>query len=474
MITSIYLLSCALTLAQPSERADWQLTPHLPAGLELVYRGEYFDEKLIPNVQHQQSYRLDVSALILDVGEKDWHIALLTSLRLQDARAPLDKKQAGPTSMRLELAKIDRNGRVRSLDKKLLTIPVVGPPTLESGFVAPVPLAKVGKGHSWDAAVEGMPTMRWQSVGTELNGGVTCIKLVGLQQTSDWERPRADSIAWRRRDTLWLHPQLNVAQKVERIIERKAPARDSATERTTVRYELESHLKYPSVLFLDRKQEILQASKYFDDVKTLVRQPAQNRTQIDILFQRISFQLDRQPNSPYRKTLDHLKTVLDHARKGEAPVPLGNDDPPALPIKTVSIGQRSPDFVVSALTQESTVSLKHFAGKPVLIFFYNPATGLGKEVIAHARNVYDKHSNEVGIMALAVSDNVELVRSQHRDLKLNFPILDGNGMRLTFGATQTPRFVILDAQGLIRFAQTGWGLHTSTEIDEILDRCLKK
>ena len=87
--------------------------------------------------------------------------------------------------------------------------------------------------------------------------------------------------------------------------------------------------------------------------------------------------------------------------------------------------------------------------------------------------VFRKKGQQIGLMPLAVSNDVELVRAQHRDLKLAFPILDGNGMRLTFGADQTPRFVILDSQGTIRFAQTGWGPHTSIEIEDVLDRCLK-
>ena len=310
MITSIYLLS-SRDPRSATQRADWQLTPQLAPGLELVYRGEYIDEKLIPNVQHQQTYRLDASALILDAVKKIGRLRLLTALDLQDKFG--DKKIDRPTSMRLELARIDTNGRVRSLDKKLLDLPLKGPATLESGFVAAVPLTKVGKNHSWDIAVQGQPTMRWQVVGADPAAVSPASSSSGCNKPPIWELPRADSTAWRRRDTLWLHPQLNVAQKVERIIERKVPARDSASERTTVRYELESSLKYPNVLFQDRKQEIVHACKYFGDVKALVQQPGQNRTQIDTLFQRISSQLDRQPNSPYRKTLVHLKTVLENA-----------------------------------------------------------------------------------------------------------------------------------------------------------------
>ena len=59
-------------------------------------------------------------------------------------------------------------------------------------------------------------------------------------------------------------------------------------------------------------------------------------------------------------------------------------------------------------------------------------------------------------------------------MKLAFPILDGNGLRLTLGADQTPRFVIIDSEGLVRLAQTGWGFQTAYELDEVLQRCLKK
>ena len=40
-------------------------------------------------------------------------------------------------------------------------------------------------------------------------------------------------------------------------------------------------------------------------------------------------------------------------------------------------------------------------------------------------------------------------------------------MRLTFGVEQTPRIVVIDSDGLIAFTQTGWGVFTAEELDEV-------
>src|SRR5215510_14777325 len=107
MNTSIFFLTFALAVAQPAERAEWQLTPRLTPGLELVYSGIYVDESLIPNAQHQRQYRLDTHLLVLDAGVKDWQVAMMTGLSLNDAKAPGDTKPLGPTSIRLEQGRVD-------------------------------------------------------------------------------------------------------------------------------------------------------------------------------------------------------------------------------------------------------------------------------------------------------------------------------------------------------------------------------
>jgi peroxiredoxin len=465
-----------LSLAQGTERADWVLTPQLSPGLELVYTGTYVEESLIPNVQHQRVYRLDTNLLVLDAGLKDCSVAMMTGLSLQEGKSSADKKE-GPSSIRLELGKINFQGRVTNSDKKYVEIPLKGPPTLECGFLVPLPVGKLGRNSVWEVSEEGLPKHRWQIAGLEACSGITCLKIVGLQQSSDWDSTRADQAAWRRRDTVWFHPQLNIAQKVERIIERRDPARDTPTFRTVVRYELDSRLNYPAVLLEERRKEVLKASKFHEDIQPLLRQPAAHRAQIDTMIQRVAYHLDHQPTTattPYRKAVVHIKTVLEKAQKGEIAVAHVPDEPLPNVSKSLGIGDRLMDFTVSSLTEEKGAQLKSYQGKPILVFFYNPATPLGKEVLTDIKRISEKHGNLLGIMAMAVTPDADIARKQQKQMKLAFPILDGNGLRLTLGADHTPRFVIVDSDGLIRLAQTGWGFQTPYEIEEVLQRCLKK
>lgn len=462
-----------MTLGQPGERAEWQLTPRLTPGLELVYSGIYVDESLIPNAHHQRQYRLDTHLLVLDAGAKDWHVAMMTGLALNDAKAPGDKKPIGPTSIRLEQARVDGQGRVRSLDKKIMDIPLDGPATIECGFLVPAPLTKVGRKFTWDTSDTGLPAQRWQVVGTEACGGVTCIKLTALKQSDDWERGRADKQAWRRRDTVWLHPQLYVAQKVERIIELRDAARETPTHRHMVRYELDGHIVYPARMFQACKDEVAKVTKFQDDAQNLIRQPVLNRGMADSLLERVSFHLQNpqtQELTPYHKAAQQVKSMLERAKLGDIPAPVAPVQQATAAVKTLDIGQRVPDFAVSSLTAEKTTQLKQLQGKPFLVFFYNPATTLGRDVLTYAKSLSDDQKERVTIVAMAVTQDVEQVRKQHQEMGLSFPIHDGNGLRLTFGATETPRFVLVDDAGVVRLTQTGWGYHLPYEISNVLER----
>ncbi len=437
--------------------------------MELVYQGTYAEETLIPNVKHQRQYRLEANVLVLEAKPKEWRVAFMTALSLQDARQAADKNQAGPASVNIDLGIIDERGNVLNDARKPLDVPLKGPATLECGFVAPVPMTRVGRHFTWEAVHASRPVCFWSVAGLESCGGIACIKLEGVQQSDDWDHPRADQAAWRRRDTLWILPQLNVAHKVERIIEHRDPAREAPTQRTVVRYELESRLKIPARLFEDRRDELLKARKFNDEADVLARQPALHRPRIETLLRQVNDHLQRPSSMYYRKAFMHVKTVLENARKGDALVPNPTEEIVSHSVRALNVGQRAPDFAVSSLTDEHTARLYSFQGKPVLIVFYKPDTPTGKDVIDYVKDMSEKQPG-VAIMAMAVAPDADSARKQHRDMHLTFPILDGNGMRMTFGADQTPRLVLLDGNGYVRMAQTGWGYHTPCEIEEELER----
>jgi peroxiredoxin len=479
MVTSFCLIACALTAGQALDRAEWLLAPQLAPGLELVYLGNYTEEALIPNVQYQQQYRLETQILVLEAGQRSWDIAIMTALSLRDSKQDKEPKPAGaapgPTSVRLEVLQVNPQGRLKGPAGASLMVPLQGPPTLECGAFVETPLTKVGKNGFWPVSEAGRPPHTWTVVGTESCGGVTCVKLVGEQQSDDWDQPRADRTAWRRRDTVWLAPQLGVAQKVERILERRDPARRQPTHRAIVRYELDRRLRFPaaSKLFDDSVQEIRKARKFQDEARPLLAQPAQHGGQIDALTKRMDFYQKNQPPTSYRKAIEQLARRLDSARKGENPPEISTDDPPATRT-AVDIGQKVPDFVVTDLVSRQSTRLNRLLGKPVLVFFYNPATATGKEVLTFARELADKHGNHLSILAMAVTEDAEQVRKQHAELRLPFPIHDGKGLHLTFAVEATPRLVLLDGEGIVRSTHTGWGFQTPGEITEELGRCLPR
>ena len=115
-----------------------------------------------------------------------------------------------------------------------------------------------------------------------------------------------------------------------------------------------------------------------------------------------------------------------------------------------------PDFVVTSLTEREPVRFERYLGKPTLVLFYNPATKIGRDVMTHARSLVSQHKGELQVMALAVTADPDLARKQHAELKLPFPIHDGQAMRLTL-AQETPRLLLLDGQGTLR-RRDGLGL----------------
>jgi hypothetical protein len=57
--------------------------------------------------------------------------------------------------------------------------------------------------------------------------------------------------------------------------------------------------------------------------------------------------------------------------------------------------------------------------------------------------------------------------------RLKFPLLAGNGLRVSFGVETTPKMVVLDGDGLVRGSAEGWGSETAQEVWQVLLRCLK-
>src|SRR5438128_934556 len=161
MVANLCLITCAFFTAQPAERSEWLLFARLSQGQELVYRGSYAEASLGRDVQFSRSYRLESRIFVLDTSSRSIDAAVYTVFR---APASGSEKQTeiAPTSARLELIKLNPQGRV-SGDQGLTTaIPLEGPPTLECGEFVEFPQGRVSLGQVWQVTEDNRPPRIWK------------------------------------------------------------------------------------------------------------------------------------------------------------------------------------------------------------------------------------------------------------------------------------------------------------------------
>jgi hypothetical protein len=463
MVPTVWLLGCVLAPAQMPARptvSDWVLVPRLSRTQELVYRGSFTEEARGPRVQFNRAYRLETRLFLLGTPPRGFDVALLTILKARTP-APAVRVRVEPvsSSVRLERLRVDLQGKVSSADPATsLGVPLDGAPTLEYGFFVEAPPGRLRPGQTWQSAELGQPLRLWRLLGMESIGGTSCLKLLGVQQSDNWDRPRADSPAWRRQDTVWVVPRLGLATRVERIIEQREPARREVVQRSTLRYDLESSMNYPGQLSEDRRQEILQALAFRGKAEPLLPSPVKNARPLGALLTKINYHLEHQPPTPYREAIFQTKRHVEAARRGETP-PTPIHEAARTPA-VIALGQPAPDFVATNFTAGGSARLQHLLGKPLVLVFYHPASVTAAEVLRFAQDLGTTFARQANVVALSVCDDAQAVCKQRTALKLSLPILYGGGLRTSYAIETTPKIVVLDAGGVARGAYLGWGSET--------------
>ncbi len=473
MVPTFWLLGLVLAPAQapsrpypgpsaPALRGDWSLTPQLARGQELLYRGTFTEEAKGARVQFHRDYRFEARYFVLDAPPRGLEVAVLTTLKSRLTKVgPGVQINPTSTSVRLERVLVDLRGKVTTDTLASLAIPLEGAPTIECGAFVESPGKLVSPGRTWDRPEQGRPPIGWHVVGREVVFGTSCIKVVATQQSPEWDRPRAGVGAWRRTDTIWMAPRLGVAQRVERVIEQREPARTETSQRSVLHYDLESSLQYPGALSEDRRQEINQALAFRDGAAPMLTAPAKYSRQLAVLKAKIEFHLQNQPPTPYREGVFHVKRQVEAGLRGEAaPAPMG----PSMHLSgALAIGEKAPDFAASDFAS-STVRLSHYVGKPVVLVFYSPTSVTAPELLGFAQGLSTTFARHATILGLSVSDDSKVVLDQRAALKLTFPLLFGGGLRINYAVETTPKIVVIDATGAVRGAYVGWGRETPTEV----------
>jgi peroxiredoxin len=469
-MTNLCLLTCVLVTAQAAELSEWLLFPRLSRGQELVYRGSFAEEALGPGAQFSRSYQLETRFFVINSTPQAHEIALYTAFGSPRANAD-DNADRAPSSVRLELAKVSMQGAV-SADGVSLAVPLDGPATVECGAFVEFPRARIRASAPWLVNEDNRPPRSWRALGSEVISNTACLKLEGLQQSPGWDEPRGDRAAWRRRDTIWVGLDTGFACKVRRVLERRDAAHRDPTQRSITEYELQSNIQYPGRLFEDRKREITQALNFKNMAAPYLPQPTRSPQQtFDALIARIDHHLNNQPQTPYREAVLQVRRSVEAAKRGEIP-----PAPPAedIPVVAAGIGQRAPDFLATNMLSGESGRLRRWLGRPIVMVFYAPASAKAEEVLRFAQSLQDRQRTGVWVLGFALSDDLDRVRRQHKNLRLSLPILSGKGLRQSYGIDATPKLVILDAEGVIHNNYVGWGLETPASVEEEVQSLVNK
>jgi len=452
----------ALLAAAVAQPADWPVAPRLERGQELVYRGTYTEQLVEDDSPFSKSYDLETRVFVLDVTPQSWTVAVMTVLRTAPGSAT-----DPPKSVRLELGAVDCNGRFVWQRGGPFALPLIGPATLEGGLFVPLPGPRVTAGQEWDVNGSPRPPHGWQVVDAGTVGRVRCVRIAGLQQSA------GGSPSWKRTDTAWLALTTGLTQLLERQIEWHES--DDRTGRTAVtsrtRYELVSNQPYPDGLAAERRREIERACEFGRKLRELDASGSRaNAAAYEWLRVMIDQQLQR-PVTPYRPAVEWLRQQADARRRGEAPAMYAAEECAAPP--PLAVGRPAPDFLATDLTTGATTRLARLRGRPALLVFYNPTSVSATETLRYAESIRRRFGETASVAVLSVRDDLAAATTQRTADRPHVPILAGRDLAGTFtrdeaGRETTPRFIVLDAAGVVRHIADGWGSETAALVERAM------
>ncbi|HMP60576.1 MAG TPA: hypothetical protein PKD86_14610, partial [Gemmatales bacterium] len=367
------VVGTSLFLAEPPHdpREAWTVAPTWTVGRELVYRGQVRDQNQGRGVHFAKEYALKVRALVLDVDDDGWaHLAGCT--RLQQTQ---QTTAADAVSLVLDQAQVDGLGRSRAAEGNALPpVHPEGPNSREWGFLFELPAATIKLKQTWTLHGPGQPPRQATVQGPVTLGSVPCLLVQVGQQSDDWDQPRADSTAWRVVERLWIGLRNGLMQRVERVIERRAPAHREVTQRITTEYELESQLRYDGLFLEDRRRDIALTLDVQEQLRALRRDTARaGAAPFQTLVARIDASSKQHPATPYREVLIRLRSQAVAGSQNRLPPPVALEGGPAAPVG-LAVGRPAPEFAVRALEGQSTLTLRACRGKPTLLAFVQPVS----------------------------------------------------------------------------------------------------
>jgi hypothetical protein len=461
----VLLLLVALLGDEPRVKPA-PLMPRWVEGQETVYRGTVKDVSQGQAIQLQSEYQLEVRLLVLAIKRERVELACLTKLTPKNP----SPGASNSSSVHLTQCTVDSSGKVLSTTAASgPNLVLDGPATWESAFLLPPPAAeKLMPGLKWELSEPGRLPRRCTLGLPEPGQGEDAWVVRCEQESIDWQQPRGDTTAWRRMDRVSYSPRYTLPRRVERTIQRRAPAQKQVSGEIVTEYEIVRQDLLEGPMLVERRrdvQELLQFRQEFDRLapradEGLVREG------LGLLEKRLIGYLEAPGRTPYRETVLTLRVLVEAAMTGRLVNVIHQER--SAPVKE---GEFAPDFRLPTVAGEA-ITLKQFRGRPCLLVFVRPETGLTKQTVEELSQLHRQFGEKTfTCLMLAVNARVgELPMVKHTWWKT----LDGRTEAPAYGVTETPHLVLLDVDGAVLKAMTGWGPEIRQTVEKLVRKELAK
>ncbi len=138
----------------------------------------------------------------------------------------------------------------------------------------------------------------------------------------------------------------------------------------------------------------------------------------------------------------------------------------------MAVAKPAPDFVATDVTTGRDVTLHRWRGRTLLMAFYHPRSATAFDMLRTLQTVQDDPSaGNLSVVAFLMSDDREQAEMLGKRLKLTLPQVTGMNLRASYAVETTPRFVIVDREGIVFSLSSGWGPETAATLAGEIERC---
>jgi peroxiredoxin len=471
--------------AAPTAPGDAAPVPKLEKSQELTWRGHFTEAILRPNVRAFRAYDVETRLFVWDVSPKGADVALFTSVKF---KPDIKTTPEPPAVVRLELARVEPDGRLRLLSAAALTQPaekrhaappppltLEGLPTFEPSFFLAFPGERVRPGQAWEVPDEKRPPLTYKVERPDSALGVRCWRVAGTQQSDDWEKPHLERPAWKRSETVWVSAGHGCALRLERTVEKRDPQTGELGFRAKLTYEQSGRMSYLGRLGEDRREEVAAAAEFAAELDGLLADPARAAAPgFEALLKRIELHVSTHVSGeavPYREAILSVRRKAEAAKRGH--VPPAPPAPETGEAPALIVGRPAPDLTAKDLVSGDAVRLSRLRGRPAVLLYYQPGSArTAGPVLQFAQELFENVGDRAYVVPLAIGHS-DAALKQREDLKLTVHVLAGRDVYRLHGIESAPCLVVIDAKGEVRKVAQGWSDENAAAVRAELEKWVK-